>query len=157
MTQPTDPQDAKFRSQFAAARIAALEYGDRNGRPIQLETAGVTTRARSLPEFVYEKDCVLINDEHADTILKRHLDADRQPENMPALGFAGLRNDGVPGAGDHTCGLVVSVAVLELDIGGPGGRAKVRQRFARIRHSQGTSMQPAQGLPYLLREHGVSR
>src|SRR5882757_5777851 len=87
MTQPTDPQDAKFRSQFAAARIAALEYGDRNGRPIQLETAGVTTRARSLPEFVYEKDCVLINDEHADTILKRHLDADRQPgRGAPGVG-----------------------------------------------------------------------
>src|SRR6266702_1620909 len=93
MTQSTGAQDAKFLSQFAAARIAALDYSDRHGGPlIQLETAGLTTRARSLPEFVYEKDCVLIEDEHADTILNRHLDA--EPD----------RTRGAPGVGLYRIG-----------------------------------------------------
>lgn len=88
MTEPTGAQDAKFRSQFAAARIAALDYGERSyGKPIQLETAGLSTHARSLPEYVYEKNCVLIADEHADTIVNGHLDAELQPgRGAPGVG-----------------------------------------------------------------------
>lgn len=41
-----------------------------------------------MPEFVYEKDCVLIDDEHADTILQQHLDADVDHERgAPGVGL----------------------------------------------------------------------